>query len=82
MSWNYRIVKYKDEDAYGLHEVFYNEAGEAWSMTERPVGFVGDTKIEVLDSLSRAFADASQRPVFQEPEQWASREQAQTTDQS
>ena len=43
MSWNYRIVKYANGDGYGLHEVFYDAAGNPKSMTAEPAGFVGDT---------------------------------------
>jgi len=54
MAWNYRIVKYRDTGEYGLHEVYYNEAGEAWSMTEEPVGFCGESEDEVIESLQCA----------------------------
>jgi hypothetical protein len=74
MSWNYRIVKYKNEDAYGLHEVFYNEAGDAWGMTDKPVGFVGETPEELKSTIVKMALSAFDRPVFIEPEVWASSE--------
>jgi hypothetical protein len=75
MSWNYRLVRYKDDpESIGLHEVFYNDAGEAWAMTERPVGFAGPNVEEVVASLELALRDAKNKPVFQEPEKWAERD--------
>ncbi len=78
MSWNYRLVKYKaveiagvlEEPGYGIHEVYYNQAGEAWAMTEQPVAFAGDTRDEVLSGMARATLDALENPVFEEPETW------------
>ena len=39
MSWNYRIVEYRDGSGFGLHEVFYDDKGQPWSMTEQPASF-------------------------------------------
>lgn len=72
--WNYRIVKYKDGSGYGLHEVFYNAAGEACAMTEDAISFHADDEEGpegVLKSLQMALKDATERPVFEEPERWA-----------
>jgi hypothetical protein len=36
MSWNYRVMKRKNESGeydYGIHEVYYNEEGEVISWT-------------------------------------------------
>lgn len=71
MSWNYRIVKYRDTGEYRLHEVYYNGAGEAWSMTEEPAGFCGEMEDEVIESLQLALAAALAAEVFEEPEVWA-----------
>ena len=42
MTWNYRIIRYKGSGHYGLHEVYYDDAGKPVSMTERAVGFTAD----------------------------------------
>lgn len=74
MSWNYRIVRYKGGDGYGLHEVFYDADGQPWSMTDRPVGFVcdeaEDPKASIRRQLMTAATDARLRPIFDEPETW------------
>ena len=72
MTWNNRIVKYRDGSGYGLHEVFYDENNQPWAMTENPISFV--VGIEegpqgVTDSLFRAIRDATKHPVFEEPEE-------------
>ena len=41
MSWNYRVLRYKD-GCVGIHEVYYDEDGRPEGCTERPVGPVGD----------------------------------------
>ena len=71
MSWNYRIVEYADGDGFGLHEVHYNADGKEVSMTSRPAVFIGDTPEELREALMMASADARKRPVFKEPENWA-----------
>lgn len=74
MTWNYRIVKYKDGSGYGLHEVFYNSKGEAYSMTEDPISFTCDTEEGsggIIYSLDLASRDAVNHGVFDEPEEWA-----------
>lgn len=39
MSWSYRIVKKKNNDAvwYGIHEVFYDDEGKPTMCTEDPI---------------------------------------------
>ena len=73
MSWNYRIVKYANGSGFGLHEVHYNPNGKETSMTKEPAAFVGDTAEEVRSGVMMAKADASKRPVFDEPAEWSSR---------
>ena len=73
MSWNYRIVQYKDtRHGFGLHEVFYDDepAHEPWTMNERPVSFAGGTAKEVLQALQMALKDARRAPVLVEPKKW------------
>lgn len=71
MSWNYRIIKYKDDAGYGLVELYYDEKGEpngaatatfTCDLEEGPEG--------VRKSLKMAFEDAMTKPVFEEPDSW------------
>lgn len=66
INWNYRIVKYKDDAGYGLHEVHYHDDGSPQSMTLGPITFAGDTPEEVREQLRMARVDAIKRPVFDE----------------
>ena len=73
MTWNYRIVRYRDNTGFGLHEVDYDEAGQATKMTANPCGFACDVEEGpdgVRGMLATALADAGRRPIFDEPEQW------------
>lgn len=74
MTWNYRIVRYADGKGYGLHEVYYNRAGEPVSMTESCATFgcdADDGPHEIIKGLQIALNDAKSRPVLDEPAQWA-----------
>jgi hypothetical protein len=76
VTWNYRIVRYLDNKGFGLHEVYYNEAGKPYAMTEDPCRFSCDVEEGaegVRGSLLTAFTDANRRPVFDEPKKWAKR---------
>lgn len=70
MTWNYRIVEYKNGTGFGLHEVHYNKDGEPISMTDNPAAFVGASREVVYDSLVRAKMDAMRRPVLQDRPEW------------
>lgn len=86
MSWNYRIVKRQD-GLYGLHEVYYNKAGEAWAMTENPkITYMAEPDDDpdlhegpedILETLKMMLHDAEkdcgERGVFMEPAEggWA-----------
>lgn len=73
MTWNYRIVRYRDGQGYGLHEVHYDKDGNAWSMTTDPAGFVADAEEGpeiVIKALGMAMNDATTRGVFDEPDKW------------
>ena len=65
MSWNYRIVKRLD-GTYALHEVYYDENGKPWSMTENPTIFVADNDEGPAD-IREALEMAMKRDVFIEP---------------
>ena len=70
MTWNYRIVRYRDGSGFGLHRVHYDANNFPWMMTESPAVFVGDSVDELQKSLLLAYNDANARPVFDEPEVW------------
>lgn len=74
MSWNYRIVKYRDGSGFGLHEVYYDREGLPWGMTERPCGFGCDAdeapRASIVTQLHTALSDASARLILDEPESW------------
>ena len=47
MHWNHRLVRYRAyPDTLGLHEVYYNKAGEPCGMTEKPCSFTSDWSTE------------------------------------
>lgn len=67
MSWNYRVVRRtfqipthegeNEEVLYGIHEVYYNDNGEIWTLTEEPVEVISETAehmAEVLSMMKRA----------------------------
>lgn len=73
MTWNYRIVKYKDGSGFGLHEVFYDKSGRPSAMTKESISFVVDNEEGppiLIKSLCMALTDALERPIFEEPEEW------------
>lgn len=53
MSWNYRVVKHEQDDMvfYTIHEVHYDENGEAIAYTENAVPAFGEDHQELKDSL-------------------------------
>ena len=73
MSWNYRIVRYRDGSGFGLHEVFYDDDGEPWGMTEKPIDFAcrpEEGAEGIREQVALASLDAQRRPVLEEPEVW------------
>lgn len=76
MTWNYRIVRYREAKGFGLHEVYYNDVGEAVTMGAAPASFCADTdegKEGIVQSLKLALSDALTRGVLEEPEHWPGR---------
>ena len=72
MTWNYQIVKYRDSNGFGLHEVYYN-GSKPVSMTKEPCSFACELDEGpkcVIKALSMALKDAQERPIFEEPEEW------------
>ena len=67
-TWNYRLVKYAVEGAgWGIHEVYYDDSGRAYAMTEKPCTFAADIKGDVIRMLEMALDDAVNRYPFLEP---------------
>ena len=67
MTWNYRIIHYKD-GGYGLHEVFYEKGGKIDGWTEHPINFVcgeDEGPKGIIDGLELALKDCS-LPVLEE----------------
>lgn len=67
--WNYRIIRYKNNSGYGLHEVYYNDMNVPYTYTENPVGFacdLGEGSDGVKKSLEIALIDANKHPVLDE----------------
>lgn len=65
-DWNYRIVVKTTEDGnhcYGIHEVYYNEAGLADNCTETPCDPFGETRAELQDNVNQ-MAEAFTMPVL------------------
>ena len=57
--WNYRLLRHGD-DYLAIHEVYYNADGHPKSVTERPVGIVGDDVEEVrrvLEMMARSLGE-------------------------
>jgi hypothetical protein len=65
MTWNYRIVKTKDEFgiSYGVYEIFYSDDGTPWGMTEEAM-FEMDTPDDVSEIIR--IIEAFQKPVLNE----------------
>ena len=53
--WNYRIIK--DNEAYGLYEVFYNDEGEIALHSEN-ADVIGESVDEIIKSLELMLGDA------------------------
>jgi hypothetical protein len=67
MTWNYRVLSYKDTaepDCCGIHEVFYDEDGKPDSCTLEAVGVVGDS-FEDLRKVYLMMAEAFAAPVLE-----------------
>jgi hypothetical protein len=65
MSWSYRILKYADNDGYGLHEVYFDANNQVTGWTERAIT-VSDTPKGIVDQLLQMRLCAKHRPVLDE----------------
>ena len=68
MMWNFRLVKHTDPKSkhvwYGVHEVFYNESGKIWTMTQEPVRVDGESAKDILAYLNLIKRDFNRLPVL------------------
>lgn len=67
MSWNYRVVKtaVDGEESYGIHEVYYDEAGKPQMFSADPCPVYSET-LEGLQKEIARFEAALGRPALQE----------------
>lgn len=71
MTWNYRIIHYRNGGGYGLQEVFYDADGEPWGMASAEFNSHEDEGPDaVIGALYDAIDDGRQREVLEEPETW------------
>jgi hypothetical protein len=54
--WNYRIIK--DENAYGLYEVMYNDDGEIFAHSEE-AEIIAESPEELIETLNLMLSDAN-----------------------
>ena len=70
MTWNYRIVRYRNpEHGYGLHEVYYDQFSTIVNIGAAPASFVAHPEegaAGIIKSLERALKEAQERPVLNE----------------
>ena len=68
MTWNFRLVRHVGPPPkkiwYGVHEVFYNDKGRAFTMTEDPVNITGETPKEMRRYLQMISRDIRRLPVL------------------
>lgn len=68
MTWNYRIVRYKERSGFGLHEIYYDDDGKECGMTAQAI-VSGKTRGKVIDVLNTAMYDATYRPTWSAAQQ-------------
>jgi len=68
MTWNFRLVKHTGPKSnqvwYGVHEVFYDESGKPWTMTQEPVHVDGESAKDVVAYLRLIQHDLKRSPVL------------------
>jgi len=69
MTWNYRIMHYRDEHPefghpFGIHEVYYADDGSVETWTEAAIPLVGHD-LDDLEWQLRAMLEALQKPVLE-----------------
>jgi hypothetical protein len=61
MSWNYRVIEH--EEMFYIHEVYYNDNGDIYAISEDPAGPAGETLEELKDDMEH-YRQALDRPVL------------------
>jgi hypothetical protein len=69
MTWNYRIMHYRDESpefghCFGIHEVYYADDGSEKGWTQDAIALVGHDRDD-LEWRLREMLKAFQRPVLE-----------------
>jgi hypothetical protein len=69
MTWNYRIMHYRDQHPvlghhFGIHEVYYADDGTVTGWTEDAITIVGHD-LEDLEWRLRSMLEAFQKPVLE-----------------
>ena len=70
MTWNFRVVRFKDEDQEGGYrhefvEVFYNEDGSLMGYSDP---YLYSETLEGMQELAARLSDAAANPVIDEEE--------------
>lgn len=65
MTWNYRIVRERNEhgDTFALHEVYYNQRGKITAFSQHEIAPFGETLPELLADVKHML-EAWERPVL------------------
>lgn len=66
MSWNYRVIKDKDQhnhEFFAIHEVYYKD-GKPTSCTENPIKLIGDSIKDLKQDL-KLIEEAFSKPVLE-----------------
>ena len=68
MTWNFRLVKHPPPKSgapwYGVHEVFYNEAGKPWAMTQESIRLEGESVKDIFADLKLIRRDLRRLPIL------------------
>jgi hypothetical protein len=74
MTWNYRIMQYREEHPefghpFGIHEVYYDDDDSVKGWTEDAIALVGHD-LDDLEGRLRMMLEAFQKPVLEyEPDE-------------
>lgn len=82
MTWNYRVIKFIDEDGephHQIHEVYYDKDGHPNGHTENPVSVFSNEGIDGLSSVLEKMAEALKKPALEESDFAASVQSSEVT---
>lgn len=68
MTWRYQVIrtKYRDEESYGVHELYLGEDGEITGATMSPIQLVGDNLNDLIAQLDRIKSDIEEYGAIDE----------------